>query len=263
MSTNELVSLRREGRVGILVFDNGPLNVSSKALVRQLGMRLEEVERDETLGVLILTGAGQKAFVAGADISGFPELAARDREEIRDYLLEDHQVFQKLTDLSKPTIAVINGLALGGGLELALMCDIRIAEAHAKLGLPEINLGMFPGYGGTQRLPRLIGADRTKELIFSGRLLQAEEALEWGIVSHVVPKAEGMRAALSLSAEIAKKSAPILALAKRAVNEGRDLTVRDGVALEAELLSWAFLTRDNAEGVAAFLEKRAPAFLHQ
>lgn len=259
---SELVVLRQEGRVTILTFQNGPVNVSSKEVVRQLGQHLTQLQTDNTVGALVLTGAGRKAFVAGADITGFPGIIARGETGIREYLMEDHRVFRQLAEFPKPVIAAVNGLALGGGLELALMCDIRIAEEHARFGMPEITLGMFPGYGGTQRLTRLVGTSIAKELIFTGRMFDAQEALRIGVVSRIVPDGESLISAVKLAAEIAEKSAPVLALAKQAINEGLDMTLEQGVENEARLLAKAFLTEDNAEGVSAFLQKRKPIFRH-
>lgn len=259
---NELVTLRRANRTAILTLQNGPVNVSCKELVRRLGQQLELLLTDDTVGALVLTGAGHRAFMAGADVSGFPSIRALGEDEIRAYLMEDHRVFQQLAEFPKPVIAAINGLALGGGLELALMCDLRIAEEQASFGLPEITLGMFPGYGGTQRLTRLVGEALAKEMIFTGRRLDAREALQRGLINRLVPEGEALESAVSLADRIAEHSAPVLALAKRAIHQATNMPLEQGIACEAALLAKAFATQDNAEGVSAFLEKRKPVFRH-
>ena len=164
----KLVRVEKEGRVAIVTIDNPPMNVLGKQVKQELDEVFYGLATDETVGAVILTGAGERAFMAGADFKEFPDNMKAGKEEKLVRSKDSHRVLSKIADLSKPTIALLNGLALGGGCELALTCDLRIAEEHAKIGLPEIKLGLFPGGGGTQRLPRLIGISKAKELMFTG-----------------------------------------------------------------------------------------------
>jgi enoyl-CoA hydratase len=230
------------------------LNALSRPLLEDLSAAIDEVAADEGVRAIILTGAGNKAFVAGADIG---EIAALDGVQTgTDYAQFGQSVMRKLELLPKPVIVAINGYALGGGCELALCGDVRIAADTAQLGQPEINLGVIPGFGGTQRLARLIGRDRAKLLIFTGERVGAEEAYQLGIVDRVVPAAGLMDAAYELAAQLAAKAPRALALAKAAVNEGLDRSLDDGLRLEAELFGRVVDTEDRREGTAAFLEKR-------
>lgn len=230
------------------------LNALSRPLLEDLSAAIDEVAADEGVRAIILTGAGNKAFVAGADIG---EIAALDGAQMgTDYAQFGQSVMRKLELLPKPVIVAINGYALGGGCELALCGDVRIAADTAQLGQPEINLGVIPGFGGTQRLARLIGRDRAKLLIFTGERVGAEEAYQLGIVDRVVPAAGLMDAAYELAAQLAAKAPRALALAKAAVNEGLDRSLDDGLRLEAELFGRVVDTEDRREGTAAFLEKR-------
>ena len=202
--------------------------------------------------------------MAGADIKEFPTMMKMTQDELKQHLLQgSHRVFDLIESSPKPTIAVLNGYALGGGCELALSCDLRIAEEHAQLGLPEIKLGLFPGAGGTQRLPRLIGKSRAKELMYLGDPISAEEALRIGLVNKVVPKGEGLQAAQAMAEKIAGYSLQALSRIKKAVNEGMERSFHSAIELEADLFSEVFHTEDAKEGVQAFIEKRPAKFKHR
>lgn len=259
----ELIRLEKRDGIGIVTIDNPPMNVLSKQVTQELYEAFTEINNDPEIIVAILTGAGDRAFMAGADIKEFPESLGKSKEELLAGNLESHKVLNFINDLPKPTIAVLNGLAFGGGCELALTCDIRIAESHVQVGLPEIKLGLFPGGGGTQRLPRLIGEAKAKEIMFIGDPLTAEEAEKLGIVNHVVEKGTGMDFALSMAKKISGYSLPALSRIKRAVNEGNDTNIQQGLELEAELFAELFAFEDVREGVQAFIEKRKPVFKHK
>jgi enoyl-CoA hydratase len=206
---------------------------------------------------VILTGAGDKAFVAGADIAAMTGLSA---DEARAFAGRGHALAAAIEALPAPVIAAVNGFALGGGLELALACDFAIASANAKLGLPEVGLGIIPGFGGTQRLTRRIGIGRARALIYSGKVIGAEEALRIGLVNEVTPPADLMGAARGLAEAIAARAPLAVAAAKRATGEGADLPLAAALRLEGELFAGLFPTEDRKEGMQAFLEKRSPRF---
>lgn len=258
MSYQNLI-VAREGTVGVITLNRPQaLNALSLATVAELGTALDELNADEAVGAIVLTGAGEKAFAAGADVGEFNAIpSARGAAE---FARQGQAVLNKMEALPKPVIVAINGFALGGGCELAMAGDIRIAADTARLGQPEINLGLIPGYGGTQRLPRLVGRGMAKYLVLSGDMIDAAEAHRIGLVDFVVPAAELMGFALKLAGKLARKAPVALALAKRAVNEGLEGTLAEGLAHEADLFGLVFATEDRVEGVSAFLEKRKPEF---
>jgi enoyl-CoA hydratase len=227
------------------------------ARVRQeLVAALDALEPRDDVRVVVITGAGEKAFIAGADIGEFAE-----RTPIEQRLaMEGRRVFNVLADFPRPTIASINGYALGGGCELALACDLRIAAHSARLGQPEVNLGILPGGGGTQRLPRLVGMGRAMRLILTGELIDAEEAERIGLVDEVVDDARLSERTRELAASIARHSPVALKLIKQAVRASAEMPLAAGLVLERELFITAFSSDDRTEGVAAFLEKREPRF---
>ena len=231
------------------------LNALNQELILELAFALEMAEADLDVRALIITGVG-RAFVAGADIANLQQLG--DGFSGREASLAGQDLMNTLAALPFPTIAAINGFALGGGLELALAADLRVASSTAKLGLPEVQLGLIPGYGGTQRLPRLIGLGRALDLILTGRHVPADEALSLGLVNRVVEDAlEGAREL----AQACLKNAPIgLGLAKEAVVRGLDVTLPQGLEIEADLFGMVTTTQDMKEGTSAFLEKRAAEF---
>jgi enoyl-CoA hydratase len=252
------VHFQKNGGIATVTINNPPMNVLSNQVVHELGEIFTAIEKDTEIVVVVLTGKGNRAFMAGADIKEFPQLI--ETEDKKEAVMQQHHVLNQIDFLSKPTIAMLNGIAFGGGCELALTCDLRIAEAHAQLGLPEIKLGLFPGGGGTQRLPRLIGEAKAKELMFTGEAVSAEEAERIGLVNQVVTSDEGMDAARRLAQKIAGYSLPALSLVKRAVDMGAERPIQEGLENEAELFEQVFQTEDVKEGVAAFIEKRPPNF---
>jgi enoyl-CoA hydratase len=233
------------------------LNALNTNTLKELGDCLDEVRRDDAIRVLILTGAGEKAFVAGADIN---ELAQRTAADGKDFALYGQHIFHRLETLGKPSIAAINGFALGGGCELALACTIRIASRTAKLGLPEAKLGILPGYGGTQRLARLCGKGIAHEIILTGEMIAAEEALRIGLVNRVVEPSELLGVSESIAAKIAANAPLAVKYAMEAIERGAEMPQHEGLFLEAALFSLTCATEDMREGTRAFLEKRPPKF---
>jgi enoyl-CoA hydratase len=254
-----LVEVR--GGIAVLTIDNPPLNVLSRKLGQQLRTELEVLSTDKSVYAVVLTGSGNKAFMAGADIKEFPSYISGDIAE--PMALQFDETLQYLHHLSKPTIAALNGLTLGGGCEVALACDFRIAETQIHIGLPEVKLGVFPGAGGTQRLPRLIGESRAKELILLGEPVSAEEAYRLGLVNRLAPPGGAVEAALSFAQPFLSRSQSALALAKQAIHEGGEGTLEEGLHREAHLFAEAFRTHDGREGIQAFIEKRPPNFRHE
>jgi enoyl-CoA hydratase len=231
------------------------LNALSSSLISDLGRALDDVARSDARALLV-TGAGGKAFCAGADIK---ELTGRSlTEQKRGAELGQH-TFAKLDRLPMPSVAVINGYAFGGGLELALACTLRIATHNAKMGLPEIKLGLIPGYGGTQRLPRAVGEARAMEMILSGRTIEAEEALRIGLVQRLID-GDPLGAAIGYAREFCRHSLPVLGFARDAVSRALGTPLSEGLKIETDLSTLAFQTSDAAEGMAAFIEKRKPEF---
>ncbi|MFQ5896378.1 MAG: enoyl-CoA hydratase-related protein [Nitrospinota bacterium] len=233
------------------------LNALGPATMAELEAAFLHFGESESLRVLVLTGAGEKAFVAGADIG---VLSALGPASARAFSAGGNRIFGLLERAGKPSIAAINGFCLGGGLELAMACTLRIAAEGAKLGQPEVNLGLIPGYGGTQRLPRLIGKGRAFELILTGEMVGAEEALRMGLVNRVVPAERLMEEAKALARKLAGKSPATLHLALEAVHRGMESSLEEGLALESSLFGLACATEDMKEGTRAFLEKREPKF---
>lgn len=231
------------------------LNALSFAIIEEIDQALDAVA-NSAARVLVVTGAGDKAFCAGADIK---ELRNRDQAAQRRGAERGQAVFKRLETLPQPSLALINGFAFGGGLEIALACTFRLATANAKMGLPEIKLGLIPGYGGTQRLPRVIGEARALEMIMTGRTIDAEEALGFGLVSRIV-EGDPVAAALDFAAGFTGYSLPTLGLAREAVMRAGDTPVNEGLKIEADLSTLAFQTADAEEGMAAFEEKRKAVF---
>ena len=235
------------------------LNALCRQLVAELDQALDSIEKDADIRAVIVTGSA-KAFAAGADIK---EIAAiRSPAEARGYITEMQRVFNRLEGLDRPVIAAVAGFAFGGGCELCLACDVRIAAENARFALPEIKLGLLPGGGGTQRLPRLIGTGRAKQHIFSGEPFDAQEAYRIGLVNAVVPTDALMDEAMKLAGSYAARPGFTLKTIKGLIDEGFDMPLAAALAHEMRCFEILFSTRDKEEGVAAFLEKRTPAFQH-
>ncbi len=258
----KLVRYEVEDGIATVIIDNPPMNVLSRQVVTELGEIFRGIAMDPNVVVVILTGAGNRAFMAGADIKEFPGWLDLETEELKRNTLKTNEILNEIANLPKPTIAYLNGYTFGGGCELALACDIRIAETTTQLGLPEVKLGLFPGGGGTQRLPRLVGEAKAKELMFLGEPILAEEAHKIGLVNQVVPEGKGMETAQRMARKMASYSLEALSRIKVSVNEGMQQSLEDGLELEAELFADIFSTEDVREGVQAFLEKRTPTFQH-
>lgn len=233
------------------------LNALNPEVLLELGTFAHEINKNPEIKAVIITGAGEKAFVAGADIAAMKEMTALQAKEFCDL---GHRVMKLIESAHKPVIAAVNGFCLGGGLELALSCDFIYASENAKLGLPEVNLGIFPGFGGTQRLSRLIGKNKAKELIFTAKMLSAAEGKEWGILNKVTSSGDLLKEVEATAREIMKKGPIAVQLAKQAVNQGTDLDINSGLAIEKALFPTVFSTDDKLEGVSAFLEKRKAEF---
>lgn len=233
------------------------LNALNSKTLEELGDLLDSIAIDSEIRAVVIRGAGEKAFVAGADITEMQMLSAI---EARKFSKLGQSVFKKIENLPQPVIAAINGFALGGGCELAMACDIRIAAENAKFGQPEVQLGVIPGFGGTQRLPRLVGKGIAKELLFIGESIKAQEAYRIGLVNKVVPVEELMTVAITMAKKIISKAPIAVQLCKEAVNEGLDVDLDSGIAYEIEVFGLCFATNDQKEGMRAFIEKRSPVF---
>jgi enoyl-CoA hydratase len=250
------VGLQRRGRTAILTIDNPPVNALHPMVAEAIADQVAVVGADRDLRALILTGAG-KHFMAGGDIEFFKTL---DRSSAERYVLGIQRMQDDLAMLPQPVIAALNGTTLGGGCELAMACDIRIAEEHVRLGQPEVSLGLIPGAGGTQALPRLVGLGRAKRLLFTAERIDAAQALEIGLVDEVVPRGTALERALELAEAIGRNAPLAVTAAKRAVTLGMQMSLLDANRVEASLFASLVETRDLEEGVRAFFEKRPADF---
>ena len=253
----ETLLVERRERVAIITINRPDKRNALNIKTREEGAALlEDLRNDTSVGVVVFTGAGDKAFIAGADIG---EFAGRTAMMQRD-VMTARSLFTAIDTFPKPVIAMINGYCLGGGCELALACDIRIASETASFGQPEINLGIIPGGGGTQRLTRLVGEGRAMELILSGEIIDAKTAYEIGLVNHVFPADQLQAKTMEIANRIAAKSPMALSLAKEAVKLASRSNLDDGLRREVDLFALCFSTEDKDEGVSAFLEKRKPVW---
>ena len=257
MSEPEVVLLEQRGRVALVTMNRPEKRNALDGQMRCafLGV-MDRVRRDANTRAVVLTGAGDKAFVAGADIGEFEGRSPVDQYRI----MRLPTIFEAIERSPKPVIAAINGFCLGGGMELALACDIRIASTNAKLGQPEVNLGIIPGGGGTQRLPRIVGLGHALRLILTGEMITADDALKLGLVEEVVAPDALIDRAMAIAEQIASKSPVAIAAAKEATRAAMSLPLEEGLRLETSLFQLCFSSEDKAEGVRAFLEKRAPNF---
>ncbi len=235
----------------------GVLNALNEETISELIDVFYKIKQDDAVGAVVITGAGEKAFVAGADIK---ELSQKNSLTGKDFVLKGQMCLNIMENLGKPVIAAINGFALGGGCEIAMACTMRIAAQNAKLGQPEINLGLIPGFGGTQRLPRLVGKGNAAELALTGDMISAEEAHRMGLVNKVVPRGEALGEAEKIARKILAKSPVTVRLILEAVNRGLEVGLPEALNLEANLFGIACATEDMKEGTKAFLEKRKPDF---
>jgi len=252
------ILLSVEGEIGILTINRPKaLNALNIETLQDIQMAIREIKEDPALRVLILTGAGEKAFVAGADIS---EMRGMSPIEAVNFSRKGHQTLDMIQDLDRPVIAAVNGFALGGGTEIAIACDFIYASENARFGQPEVTLGIFPGFGGTQRLPRLIGKGRAKELILTGKMITAQEAFQMGIVNKICPQGSLMEETKKVAAQIASNGTVAVRLAKMLVDSGLNMDLAEACAFESYAFGIGFATEDQKEGMAAFLEKRKPNF---
>jgi len=252
----ELIKVEQKGRVGLITLNRPKqLNALSPQLMQELGAALQAHDANESVGAIVITG-NEKAFAAGADIASMKDYSYMDAF-MADYITRD---WEHIRRIRKPVIAAVAGYALGGGNELAMMCDIVIAAETARFGQPEVNLGVMPGAGGTQRLPRAVGKAKAMDLCLTGRMMDAQEAERAGLVSRVVPLDKLMDEALAVAEKIAGYSLPVVMMIKESINRAYESTLAEGVLFERRLFHSQFALADQKEGMAAFLEKRKPTF---
>lgn len=258
MTERQHAKISKDDRVAILTVDNPPVNMLTFAVVTDLEGALEELWADDEVKAIVITGAGQMVFIAGADINAILQL--NTPAEAKDVVMKVHNLFQRIENSAKPIIAAVNGHALGAGIELAMACHMRIANNRAMIGQPEIGLGIIPGFGGTQRLARLVGKGKALELILTGDRITAAEAASLGLVNRAVPGTEVMKTAVGLAKKITSFGRPATTAAIEAVNEGLAVSIEKGLEIEANKFSSLVETEDMREGLTAFLEKRQPKF---
>lgn len=255
-----MISMTKNNEIAFITFDHPPVNALSRDLLEKLSSMIDELEQDNSISCIIFNSQSEKYFVAGADIKEFQGWQEKGSSYVERQSLRLQQVFNKIMNMKKITIAAINGVTLGGGCELVLSCDLRIMEEQAIIGLPEIKLGLFPGAGGTQRLPRLIGESRAKEMMFTGKPIDGVRAEQLGLANQVVSKGQSTNAAITLAKEIAQHSLPALSYMKESIQEGLQRSLYEGLHIEAKYFGSVFECEDVTEGTSAFLEKRKPEF---
>ena len=254
----ETISLEQVKNIAVLKINRPKaLNALNSKVIAEIDSALESIEDNREIRVLVITGSGEKSFVAGADIV---ELAGLSNEQAEKFAKRGQEVFRRLELLKIPVIAAVNGYALGGGTELALACDFIYASDSARFGQPEVLLGIMPGFGGTQRLMRVVGINRARELIYTGDHILADEALRIGLVNKVIPQSELMREVMRVAQTIATRGPLAIAASKEAINDGYDVTLDKGLEFEKDLFRDLFDTDDSKEGTRAFVEKREPRF---
>ncbi|NWF86886.1 enoyl-CoA hydratase/isomerase family protein [Candidatus Bathyarchaeota archaeon] len=257
MEFKHIIYEKAEGIATITLNRPEALNAFNKELITEVLQAIEDIKTDEAIRVVVLTGAGEKAFSAGADIKAMKGMTALKARELS---LMGEKLCLAFENLEKPVIAAINGYALGGGLEAAMSCDLRIASENARMGQTEINIGLIPGWGGTQRLTRLIGATKAKELIYTGKLIDAKTAEQLGIVNMAVPADKFKETVRQLALDLAQKAPVAIKVAKALINKGSEISLDAALALEREGFGVVASTEDLQEGVSAFTEKRKPTF---
>jgi enoyl-CoA hydratase len=248
---------KKDGIATVTLNRPDKLNALNSIVYGELYDVFAAIEDDPEVRTVILTGSGDRAFAAGSDVAEMQDMGPLEAQK---FMATIRKASDRIYSLTKPTIAVLHGYVLGGGNELAMCCDLRIASDKARFGQPEINLGLIPGASGTQRLPRLIGAAKAKEMIFLGENIDAANALSLGLVNKVVPPEKLMEEAMSWATKLASKSSPVLAMAKMAINTGLDTDINSGLNIEAKCDALCFATEDQKEGMKAFLEKRKAVF---
>lgn len=254
----ENIILKKEDNLAILYINRpSALNALNQDTLQEIRLAISDVAEDDSVNGLIITGAGNKAFVAGADIAYMQNFSA---QEGRAFAAYGENTFRMIELMEKPVIAAVNGFALGGGCELAMACDIRLASETALFGQPEVGLGIMPGFGGTQRLPRLIGEGRAKELIYTGDSIKAADAYRLGLINHIYPQKELMAEAKKLLQKIASQGPLAVRYAKHAIGRGMQVDLDSAMIIESDIFGLCFSTVDQKEGMKAFLEKRKPAF---
>lgn len=259
MAEKEFIRVKIEGRVATVTIDRPPVNALNFKTMEELSVAFSELAINQDVKVIVLTGEGKNhTFIAGADLKEMAQL--KSSQEAEEIARKGQTIFDQIEKMKKPVIAAVNSVCVGGGNELAMACHIRIASDRARFGQPEINLGIIPGFGGTQRLPRLVGTSKAREIILTGDMITAQEAFRIGLIDRVVPDGELLRQALGLAKKIAAKGAVALEYALEATGNRLDQTFEDGLKQEALLFSKVSETEDMKEGVRAFLEKREPKF---
>jgi enoyl-CoA hydratase len=256
----EYISSEIDGAVAVVTIDHPPVNALSGPLLEELEAELARLDTDDAVRVIVLEGAGERAFVAGADISEFPALRESAHDDNGGSARGIQRLGHRMDAARTPFVAAIHGFCLGGGLEVAMCCDIRVAAEDAQLGQPEIKLGLIPGGGGTQRLPRLVGLGRAMLLNMTGDFIDGRTAYEWGLVERVVPREEVREAALEIARSIAARSPVAIGVLRELARTTRDLPIEEGLRREAEGFRRCLASEDGLEGVTAFLEKREPQF---
>jgi enoyl-CoA hydratase len=252
----DFVNVEQDGPVALVTLENPPVNALSAQLLEELEAEIDRLDHDAATHAIVVRGAGERAFVAGADIKEFPALRERASGDGSPRGIQ--RIGARLERCRKPVVAAIHGFCLGGGLELAMACDVRVAAEDAQLGQPEIKLGLIPGGGGTQRLPRLVGPGRALLLNLTGDPISGAQAYEWGLVERAVPAGAHVEAALEVARTLAERSPHAVAVVKELARETRDLPLEEGLRLEAQAFLRCLASEDGQEGVAAFIEKRQP-----
>jgi len=253
---NEKVLVKLDNKIATIIINNPPANSIDPGVMNGIESAFDKLLGEDILAVII-TSENPKIFIAGADINQFVSWKSSEGTAV---VKRGNEVFHKIANFPKPVICAIGGMAFGGGLELALACDIRVMSANVKVGLPEVTLGIYPGYGGTQRLPRLIGTGMAKKLIFTGAAIDAVEAYRIGLCEHLSEEGKAYEDALKIAQQIAKAGPVAIRTVKEIINQGVELPLQDGVTLEVEKFGGICETEDKTEGATAFLEKRKPAF---
>lgn len=259
MIATEFVRLRIEEGIAVITLDNPPVNVLSPKVLEDLEANVDKVVADSSVKGVVLTAAGTNAFSAGADVKTFASLGP---ERVPEMIRLGHKIFGRIENLDRPVIAAINGLALGGGCEMTLACDIRVSSDRARFSQPEVTLGLIPGWGGTQRLARLVGPARAKEMIFTGQMITAQEALRIGLVNKVVPDGEELRAAMDILRIIIAKASPLaVKIAKKVINQGmQSKSLSEAIEMEIKGVEELASSEDLKEGIQAFVQKRPAKF---